>query len=144
MTFWVNDTPVGKRADNRRRADVQLVQFFLHHFYGEHPELFRQLPKIGPSDLALAMDGNVGPQTRAAISLFQKEANKVAPAIVDGRVSVPQANAIPGTTTIYTIFHLNLFFFSIGDNMAFNERLQDHPIIKDLLPELHGELKFEF
>src|SRR5262245_37868056 len=44
IILYTNDTPVGAGALNKWRADVQLVQFFLHHFYLVHPEVFARLP----------------------------------------------------------------------------------------------------
>src|SRR5262245_18659567 len=101
--YYTNETSVGSGGDNRRRSDIQLVQFFLYHFSLGHPELFKQLPKPGSGSATVDIDGAVGRQTVAAIRSFQTYENSAnQPAVIDGKVSVSRGEYIPGTHTFFT------------------------------------------
>src|SRR5262245_29393490 len=143
---YVNETPVGNGSDNKRIADVQLVQLFLREFFDKHPELFKKLPKVrGNSEPAIALDGKVGPQVIAGITEFQKFVIRQgrSGSIVDGRVSVEHSFRVAGTNHVFTIFQLNRFFFNEPANKAFNDNLEEHPVVKAKLPELQAELASE-
>jgi hypothetical protein len=144
FAYSVN-TPVGQGADNKRIADIQLVQLFLRQFYTLNPTLFKKLPKPGGRTVqAILLDGKVGGQTIGGITEFQRDRirKKFSAEIVDGRVSVPVGGQrVAGTNHVFTIIQLNLFFFrSDAVNMSFNENLEEHPVVKASLPQLAGEL----
>ncbi len=142
---YVVDTPVGARADNKRKADVQLVQLFLHTFYKSNPALFKKLPRTRRNTGEILMDGISGPQTVSGITEFQKFIIRKGKSgvIVDGRVSIPHGGLrVANTNHVFTIFQLNSFFFILDDaNAAFIENLEEHPIVKSQLPELASELR---
>lgn len=141
--LYANNTSVGKGADNKRLADIQLVQLFLNAFYKAAPVLFKKLPKVNGRIVSeVLMDGIVGEQTKAGITLFQQtikaNAGKI---VVDGVVSVPRGGLTIGVTSnVFTIVELNNFFFSEPGNDKFNANLEDHPVVKGL-PELAADLK---
>ena len=142
---YIVDTPVGAGADNKNKPDVQLVQLFLNAFYKSHPELFAKLPKLAHGDQSeIGMDGQVGPQTVAGITEFQKFVIRTGKSgvFVDGRVSVPHGGFRVATTKhVFTIFQLSTFFFLISPfNAQFNANLEEHPIVAGRLPELAAEL----
>jgi hypothetical protein len=140
------DTPVGKGADNKRIADVQLVQVFLRHFYLQNPALFKKLskPTTNRNAQEILLDGKVGGQVIDGITEFQKDLiRKGAGAIfVDGRVSIPVSGLrVANSKHVYTIIQLNLAFFNTDPaNAAFNRNLEDHPIVKGSCPILAAEL----
>ncbi len=138
-TLYITDTPVGNRSDNKRIADVQLVQLFLNDFFFTNPALFKKLPKPTTNRNApgILMDGKVGRQTIEAITEFQREMKRRGPSglIVDGRVSVPTGLRVAGSTHVFTIVQLNTIFFNGGnsfENESFNANLEDHPRVKPL------------
>jgi hypothetical protein len=140
---YLVDTPVGNGADNKRITDVQLVQLFLREFYEKQPILFKKLPKpAGRSEPAISLDGKVGLQTIAGITEFQKFVIQQggSGAFVDGRVSVPTGFRVAGSRHIFTIIQLNFAFFNDPANKAFNDNLEDHPVVKASLPELAADL----
>jgi hypothetical protein len=145
---YLNETSVGQGGDNRRRSDIQLVQFFLDQFYIENQQLFRLLPQTRPVAVSIDFDGKVGRQTIEGIRLFQRNWCPSSPIMIaDGKVSVPSTSyfGVPGTTTlVYTIFFMNVWFFSIsesaGGNAQWKGNLRNHPMIKTCAPELQAEL----
>jgi hypothetical protein len=140
---YVNDTPVGNGSDNKRIADVQLVQLFLRQFYSQNPVLFQKLPKPGRGVTEILLDGKVGSQTIAGITEFQQFVIRRGKSgvFVDGRVSRPTGFRVAGTNHVFTIFQLNRFFFTSDDeNMSFNDNLADHPVVKSSLPLLAAEI----
>lgn len=141
--IYVNSTAVGSGAENKKIDDIQLVQVFLHEFFRTREALFKKVAK--PSRGAakqILIDGTVGPQTVSAIGVFQTQVKQsTGKGFVDGRVSVPATGpVIPGTTGVFTIIVLNATFFSAPENKAFNENLEDHPLLKSS-PHLIAELK---
>ena len=143
--FILNETSVGAGGDNRKRSDVQLIQFFLRHFFIPRPGLFAKLPK--PRKTAppvVAIDGNFGPQTAAGIIEFQKFMRDSAklPTRVDGIVDVATGFVSKISRTHYTIHSFNVFFFN--ENSANNpdilNNLEKHPDIVAFAPELQAEL----
>jgi hypothetical protein len=143
--LYAVDTSVGKGADNKRIADVQLVQLFLRHFYIQNPALFKKLPKPrGRPTQAILLDGKVGDQTVGGITEFQRDLirKKAGALFVDGRVTGPVTGLrVAGTKHVFTIIQLNLAFFNTDPvNLSFNGNLEDHPTVKASLPELAGEL----
>ena len=147
-TLYLTDTPVGNRSDNKRIADVQLVQLFLNDFFFTNPALFKKLPKptTNPNAPGILMDGKVGRQTIEAINEFQREMKRRGPSglIVDGRVSVPTGGLrVAGTTHVFTIIQLNTIFFNgpnSDENLPFNANLEDHPRVQRL-PLLVADLR---
>lgn len=100
---YVNTTPVGNDSDNKRMADVQLVQLFLRYFFYRNQLLFKKLPKPprGASPEVL-ITGKINPQTVAAIIVFRpwvKDRGKSV-VFVDNRVSVPSALRILDSTHV--------------------------------------------
>jgi hypothetical protein len=142
--YYMNETSVGQGGQNKRRSDIQLVQFFLNQFYIGHPELFKLLPSTGSGAASVDIDGQVGLQTIEGIRQFQINRNVAdRPAVVDGKVSVAQGDVIPGTNTEYTIHRLNLWFFTAPGNRESNAQwkgnLHSHPAIAGA-SELQAEL----
>jgi hypothetical protein len=139
------ETPVGQKADNKRIADIQLVQLFLRDFYSSNTALFKKLPKPGGRTVqGILLDGKVGGQTIGGITEFQKFIKRSGPSgvIVDGRVSVPTGVRVAGTRHVFTIIELNFFFFNSGPvNSSFNGNLEDHPVVKASLPELASDIR---
>lgn len=139
--FTLNETSVGTNGNNRKRSDVQLVQFFLMHFYFEHPELFALLPKTSTGGSIIKVDGICGRQTQMGIWHYQ---NYVArdgfPIIVDGLVSVARGVTSPISGEIYTIHNINNWFRLHGSGKEFHGSLENHPNVKQLAPELQAEL----
>lgn len=137
--FYINDHPVGAGSLNKWRADNQLVQFFLVHWFTMHSSYLRQLP--GQYVVGKFMDGNCGPQTLAAIRMFQ-EVNKHSLA-QDGLVSVPRG--IHWAARHYwTVIALNLWcqYNKETNGLATLDiaKLEEHPLIKGHAPELYQEL----
>jgi peptidoglycan hydrolase-like protein with peptidoglycan-binding domain len=127
---------VGRYGNNQRRADVQLIQFFLQSFFFSHPELFGvAVPPTSNGSPIIRIDGLCGAQTIAAIKAFQNNRN----VRVDGLVSV--ANRLTNFNgQNYTIHLLNQHFRLHGNGKQFHGHLEDHPIIMDFAPELQSEL----
>ncbi len=138
--FTLNETPIGKNGDNRKKSDVQLVQFFLHQFFLKNPELFRKLPPTKRRQSVIVIDGEFGRQTAAGIAIFQEELRRLAvPVKKDGLISV--MTGIRSTNgNPFTIFFLNSFFKSRGDGSEHHGNLQNHPLIFSSAPELAAEL----
>lgn len=139
----INETSVGAGGNNKRRSDVQLVQFFLRQFYKKHPELFKKLPKTKNPDGFVKIDGSVGPQTQSAITNFQIfQRNKGAIVATDGLVNVPKGAVSSISGTIYTIVALNsLYNFNEAENNGgFVTKIEDHPDLVTFAPELRSEL----
>jgi hypothetical protein len=142
---YVNDTPVGNGSDNKRIADVQLVQLFLRYFYYMNPALFKKLPKPGRrSAPEILLDGKVGDQTITGISVFQQYiiGRGKSGLYVDGRVSTPTGFRVAGTSHVFTIFQLNVYFFNTNPlNKSFNENLAEHPVVKSSLTALATDIR---
>jgi hypothetical protein len=142
VTYYLNDTSVGAGGNNRDRADVQLVQFFLRQFYLSHPDLFVGLPQTKIPGVSVDIDGKVGGQTIEGIRAFQNYKKNIGnPMFVDGRVSIALGRMIQGTGNIYTIYSLNDDFFFLKD--TYNQwmgKLHIHPDIVAKAPELQAEL----
>ena len=138
--FTLNETPIGRGQTNRKRSDVQLVQFFLHQFYLKNPALFAQLPPTKSKVGVIKIDGEYGKQTEAGILVFQKDVQKRGSRIkVDGIVNV--ANGVRSTSgNQFTIMFLNLFFMTLGDGKEHHGKLENHPLVFSFAPELAGEL----
>lgn len=138
--FTLNDTPIGKGQTNRKRSDVQLVQFFLHQFYLKNPALFAQLPPTKNKVGVIKIDGVYGRQTEAGILVFQKDVQKRGSTIkADGVVNVANNVRSPSGNQ-FTIMFLNLFFMSRGEGKEHHGKLENHPLIFSFAPELAGEL----
>lgn len=75
--YYLNTSTVGANGNNQVRADVQLVQVILHHFYQAFPQEAAKLPATGVRTLTrggagFLIDGRVGPQTIVGIQVFQE------------------------------------------------------------------------
>jgi len=139
----INETSVGAGGNNKRRSDVQLVQFFLRQFYKSHPQLFAKLPKTSKPDGFVKIDGSFGPQTQGAISTFQThERSQGLPIATDGLVDVPRGVISSISQTVYTIIVLNSLynFLEARENGGFVTKIEDHPDILAFAPELRSEL----
>lgn len=138
--FALNETTVGKNGQNRRRSDIQLVQFFLHQFFLKNPDLFRKLPPTKKRNSVIVIDGEFGKQTAAGIVVFQQDAArrgiKVKP---DGLVNVATGNKSAAGNN-FTIMLMNFFFVEFGEGKEHHGNLQNHPLIFAHAPELAGEL----
>lgn len=138
--FTVNDTQIGDRKglSNSRKADVQLIQFFLKHFYAANPRLFAQLPKTKSG--AFLIDGDCGAQTKTGIWVYQtfeqKRGNGIFP---DGVVDPTSTFANPRSIHAFTILALNSFYIDNTDGANFSD-LENHPDIRRDAPELRKEL----
>jgi hypothetical protein len=138
--YTVNDTQIGDRKglENSRRADVELIQFFLKHFYAANPRLFAQLPKSRSGKFLI--DGDCGPQTKSGIWVYQtyeqKRGNRIYP---DGVVDPASSYANPNSIHAYTILALNDWF---GENVGYEffDKLEDHPDVKLSALALRSEL----
>lgn len=105
-TIYTVDTPIGARQNNRRLADVELVQFFLKQFFDD-PIHKADTPPTRKGIKKILIDGIVGSQTIKAITYFQKyQFNRV----IDGIVSVPIINASFVGTRMETMWKLNHWF----------------------------------
>ena len=138
MHLTVNTITVGKNGNNTRRADVQLVQFFLKKFY-EHSAPARQMSGIKE----IKIDGIAGNKTIAGIYWFQKYRSMNGSYLkVDSLVSIMTnftgGSAITGTA--YTIADLNIYFRNYGEGKEHSEHLENHPDIIQYAPELKSEL----
>jgi hypothetical protein len=143
---YVNNTPIGKGADNKRLADVQLIQLLLRSFYIATPGLYKKVAKPSGRRVpvpAILLDGIVGDQTKTGITVFQQFIkDNAGQVVVDGLVSVPRGGLnVAGTSNVFTIIHLNNSFFAEPENAAFNSNLQDHPVVNASLPALAAELR---
>lgn len=139
--FSINETIIGNGGNNRRLADVQLIQFFLRQFFLVEFQLFKKLPKDRFNTGVITIDGKFGPQTGAGIFEFQKFVQRSGrPIKVDGLVNVATAENSAITNTTYTILFLNKFFQDKGDLPEFHGNLENHPDILALAPELQAEL----
>lgn len=137
--YTVNETSVGKGGNNSRRADIQLVQFFLKQFYAKNPELFKRLP--GSYTGRFAIDGICGGQTQTGILLFQQKMRGEGNAIgIDGLVDAPKGWRASITKMNYTIQWLNKWFKENGEGTEHYETLENHPDIVAGAPELKAEL----
>jgi hypothetical protein len=126
--FTVTDTPIGagKNVTNKRRADVELVQFFLAQFFAKNPKLFRQLPPTKSGRFLI--DGNCGAQTKAGIWVFQTDASRRGNGIYpDGVVDVPSTFLTPSGRSSYTILALNDWFIDNGTGAEHFSKLENHP-----------------
>jgi hypothetical protein len=138
--YTVNDTQIGDRKglSNARKADVQLIQFFLKHFFAANPRLFAQLPKTKSGKFLI--DGDCGAQTKSGIWVYQtyeqRRGNGIYP---DGVVDPATSYANPKSIHAYTILALNDWY---GDNVGFEffNHLENHPDIRRDAPELRKEL----
>ena len=140
--FAINDTPIGQDKPNKRRADVQLIQFFLFYYYKDNPQLFRTLPQTPSGRNYISIDGVCGPQTRQGIWLFQKNLSRLGSSIqVDGVVQVAKSLAGPVHNIMYTIWWLNKWFLSSDSGRGYEMNLESHPLIANLAPDLYAELK---
>lgn len=133
--FTLNEITVGAYGNNRKRSDVQLIQFFLQQFFFNHIELFDVVPRTKNGAPVIKIDGVCGPQTIAAIRTFQK--NREVPA--DGLVSVVN-RFINLQHQHYTILLLNNYFRLHGNGKEFHGQLEKHPNVIDFAPELQAEL----
>jgi len=103
------------RANNR--DDVLVVQYLLN-LWLQHPESARVRALAGPqASRRLAVDGIIGPKTKACIELFQGAITALddAPIICDGCIDKPRGDmTVPGLhQTTYTIFELNNYVCSL-------------------------------
>lgn len=136
--FTLNETSIGANGNNRKRTDVQLVQFFLRQFYKAHPELFKLLPKTSAGDGTIKIDGICGGQTSKGIYYFQKHMKQAGVSImVDGKVDVALGTSSSISNTIYTIHHLNGWFQKWADATG---NVEKHPDCIKFAPELQAEL----
>lgn len=139
--FTLNETRIGASGDNKKRSDIQLVQFFLKKFYRRHPELFRLLPRASKSPGQFAIDGIVGDQTITGIRIFQQHESRGGNGLVqDGLVSVAQSFESPISHKRFTIILLNLWFEQHSGEAQFLTNLEQHPDIIRFAPELQAEL----
>jgi hypothetical protein len=138
--FTVTHTPIGDRrgVTNKRTADVQLVQFFLKHFYAANPRLYAQLPKTKNGKFLI--DGDCGAQTKSGIWVYQtyeqKRGNGIYP---DGVVDPATTYANPNSINAYTILALNTWYIDNTDGANYLD-LENHPDIRRDAPELYIEL----
>jgi hypothetical protein len=136
----LNETAVGKNGNNRRKSDIQLVQFFLHQFFLKNPELFRKLPPTKRKQSVIIIDGQFGKQTEAGIKVFQEELVRLGvPVKTDGLVSVMTGRR-SSRGNPFTINFLNSFFKTFGEGNEFSNNLENHPLIFSSAPELAAEL----
>ena len=140
--YTVNDTQIGDRKglSNARKADVQLIQFFLKQFFARNPRLFAQLPRTKSGKFLI--DGDCGAQTRSGIWVYQtyeqKRGNGVYP---DGVVDPATSYANPNSIHSYTILLLNDWFAQNVDvDFTYYGSLENHPDIRRDAPELRKEL----
>lgn len=139
--FTINETKVGVNGDNKKRSDIQLVQFFLKKFYRRHPELFRLLPKASKSPGEFAIDGIVGDQTIVGIRFFQEHESRGGSGLVkDGLVSVAPSFESQISHKRFTIILLNLWFEQHSGEAQFLTNLELHPDVIRFAPELQAEL----
>lgn len=140
--FTLNETSVGRNANNKKRSDVQLVQFFLHQFYSNHPEMFDgRVPRTKNGVPAIKIDGICGKQTELGILQFQKYyAEDAIPITVDGQVNIARSISSQINGNVYTILYLNDWFKHNGSGKEFHGNLENHPVIKQFAPELQAEL----
>ena len=139
--FTLNDTSVGRYGENKKKTDIQLVQFFLRQFYKRHREIFVHLPQTRSGDGMIAIDGKYGRQTELGILHFQKYIQKHGIGIkADALVSAAHSLRGPQTDNIYTIHRLNTFFRTHGEYKEHHGKLEGHPDIIALAPELRAEL----
>lgn len=139
--FALNETRIGRYGDNKKRSDIQLVQFFLKQFYQRHPELFALLPQTKSKAATIVIDGKYGKQTEMGITFFQKYVRKNGvPIKVDGLVNVAHSLTGPVSNTVYTIHRLNLYFKHNGEGKEHHGKLENHPDIIYYAPELSNEL----
>lgn len=138
--FTLNETSVGKRGNNKKRSDVQLIQFFLRQFYKAHPELFILLPKTKSNSNLIIIDGDCGGQTKAGILHFQKDRSIDAKIKVDSLVDVAHSLISSISKTTYTIHHLNHWFQLHAEGKEHHGNLENHPDVIAYAPELHAEL----
>jgi hypothetical protein len=140
--FTLNETSVGRAGNNRKRSDVQLVQFFLQQFYFEHREMFDgRVPRTKNGVPEIKIDGICGRQTELGILNFQKyHSGDGVPIIVDGLVNISRTFSSEITGMPYTIGFLNNWFRRFGNGNQFHGNLENHPVIIQFAPELQAEL----
>lgn len=141
LEITINDISIGLGGNNYRRADVQLVQFFLKQFYDKHPEIFSKLPRSSAGRFVI--DGICGGQTTSGIRQFQKsQRDNGALIAVDGLVDVCSSDSPVSSIsrTVYTILHLNGWFQKFGEGREHCANLEKHPDILEYAPELQAEL----
>ena len=140
--FSINETSVGIGGNNRKRTDVQLIQFFLMQFYFEHEEMFDgRVPKTKQGSPIIKIDGICGRQTEMGIWHHQQYITRSGfPIRVDGLVSVARAVVSPFGGEVYTIHSLNNWFRLNANGKEFHGKLEDHPNIIQFAPELRSEL----
>lgn len=139
--FALNETRIGRNGDNKKRSDIQLIQFFLRQFYKNHPELVALLPKTKSGDGLVAIDGKYGKQTEKGIWLFQKQRReRGTPIKVDGLVNVAHSSISPISRTLYTICEMNKWFRDHGEGKEHHGKLENHPDIIYYAPDLSNEL----
>jgi len=139
--FTLNETSVGKGGNNRKRSDIQLIQFFLKQFYDQNPALFALLPPTKKRHSVVVIDGVYGSQTEAAILLFQKDVKARGSSVkVDGLVDVATGLRSVNSKTQFTIMFLNFFFMTRGEGKEHHGKLENHPEVFAFAPELAGEL----
>lgn len=137
----VNEISVGMNGHNKRRSDVQLIQFFLRQFYIKHPQLFKALPPIKNPDGFVKIDGDAGGQTKTGVKVFQNyERSKGFLIATDGLVDVPRGAVSSISGTVYTILALNAWFNFFGEGKEHSGHLENHPDIISFAPELRTEL----
>lgn len=137
----VNDTQIGDRRglSNSRRADVQLIQFFLSQFFAANPKLFKQLPPTKSGRFLI--DGDCGPQTKNGIWVFQTYEHRRGTAIhPDGVVDPATPSTTENDPRSATILALNQWYFQNGGAKFFYARIQEHPDVRKFAPELRAEL----
>lgn len=138
--FTLNETAIGRGQTNRKRSDVQLIQFFLHQFFLKNPSLFAQLPPTRNKVGVIKIDGEYGKQTEAGILVFQQDVQKRGSRIkVDGVVNIA-TNTRSTSGNQFTIIFMNFFFMTLGDGKEHHGKLENHPLVFSFAPELAGEL----
>jgi hypothetical protein len=140
--FTLNETSVGRGGNNRKRSDVQLIQFFLMEFYFEHMEFFDgRVPRTKNGTPGIKIDGICGRQTELGIFHFQKAfADAGFPITVDGQVNVARTITSQINSNMYTIMHINNWFRLEGNGKQFHGNLENHPDLIQFAPELQAEL----
>jgi hypothetical protein len=138
--YYVTDTRIGtgKNVTNTRKADVQLVQFFLSQFYAGNPDLYRQLPPTKSGKFLI--DGDCGAQTKAGIWVFQTWAQKNRyPIYPDGVIDPATQYASPSGRYSYAIIVLNDWWMENGTGREHITKLENHPDLRGAT-ELRADL----
>jgi hypothetical protein len=139
--YYTPETPVGTRKNitNKKKADVQLVQFFLSQFYTGNPDLYRKLPPTKSGKFLI--DGDCGPQTKQGIWVFQTWAQKNRyPIYPDGAIDPATQYASPTGRYSYSIIILNDWWVENGTGREYLLTLENHPDLRGAT-ELRADLR---